>query len=131
MAITIDCNDPKTTVNQVPCITCISDSQLMVLLVPVLNDYLSSLRGSDAYTLPDDTSQLVQDSACYTCLSQRRQLELMATLLGALAYGTENDPDIPHLQEQAKCLVCADPNQIRAILLRLLCLVVDALLQPA
>jgi hypothetical protein len=78
------------------------------------------------YELPEDSQQLAQDAACYSCLSLRRQKELLAIFLGSLAYGRE-EGELANLQDKSKCIVCSDPHMIRAMLLRILCLITDEL----
>jgi hypothetical protein len=129
MAFTIDCDDPKELLKQIPCISCISETQILLILVVVLNDYLATLRGAEAYELPDDLGKLMQDSACYDCMSEKQLLHILATFAAYLAYGSEGaDQDF---SEQVSCLLCGDARRAKSAIIRLLCLIVNQLAEDA
>lgn len=129
MAVTIDCSNPKELLKQYKCLACLSQSQLMQLLIVVLNDYLTTLRGSEAYDLPSDTLHLLQDSACYTCLTDTQMLQIIVLFFGYLAY--QDEVSIETLRDKIKCLLCDNPQQSKAAIMRLLCLLTESLALPA
>lgn len=119
MAITVDCENPKELLKQVACLSCLSEAQLKMVLVVVLNDYLTSLRGSSAYSLPEDMGDLMSDGACYSCFSNKQLLQIIVLLAGYITYTSEMT--VPDVVAKGKCLPCAEPGQVKAALMRLLC----------
>ncbi len=126
MPITVNCEKPKNmvSVDQGKCLPCLSESQLKMLLVVVLNDYLTVLNESSVYTLPDDIAKLIKDGACYSCFSQTQLLQIILILAANVAY-SGNEMMVGNLIDKGKCLPCASPDQVNGALMRLLCQISD------
>lgn len=68
-------------------------------------------------------SQLAADAECFTaCLSTQQHLAIQTYLLALLA---EVDPNPDTLAPLAKCFECLTEQQLRAIIVYLLCQVVS------
>ena len=113
---TIDCTTPKDNLKVIPCLTCLSESQLKQLLIVIMADLFGS------YSLPADTAALLQDSVCYTCMSKKQRLQVTVTIWATLAY-QERDEEITveEIREKIKCLLCASPAQVDAMLAQVTC----------
>jgi hypothetical protein len=124
MAITIDCENPKNLVHQYPCLSCLSESELLKLMIVVLNDYIGTLRDSiNPYDLPSELSDLMSDSACYGCLSDKQMLQAVVVMFASLTY--DDTKNVQDIVDDMHCLICADPKQTKSALLRLLCLLTE------
>jgi hypothetical protein len=112
----IDCTTPKDNLKVIPCLACLSESQLKKLLVVVMADLMSD------YELPDDTAALLTDSACYTCMSKKQLLQVTVTIWATMAYGERQEMlTIEEMRAKIKCLLCASPAQVDAMLAQLTC----------
>lgn len=103
---------PKDLPKVLPCLQCLSELQLMMVLVWELNEI------SEAYTLPTQLATLFDDSACYTCLSDKQLLQAIVTILAYLAFGREDT--VPGVVDDLACLNCANPAQIKAAIVHLI-----------
>ena len=112
----IDCTTPKDNLKVIPCLACLSESELKKLLIVVMADLMGG------YSLPDDTATLLKDSACYTCMSKHQLLQVVVTVWATMAYSDrEGMPTIEEIRSQIKCLLCATPAQVDAALAQLTC----------
>lgn len=93
-----------------PCFACLSELQLMMVLLITLNWY------EEVY---ETTEEMLQDSACFTCLSDKQMLQGVVSSLVTIAarYGYTAEQAI----EDIKCLQCATPKQVKAAIAKLMC----------
>jgi len=103
MAVSTNVNDRLETFK---CLSCLSESDLLKVMLVVLADASTS-----GYTLPGDTAQLLEDSACWACLSDK---QLLQAQVSALAEDIETGTTLEEFRNKIKCLLCAQPKQIRA-----------------
>lgn len=115
---TVNCATPKDNLKVLPCLECLSESELKQVLVVILADLMGN------YTLPGDTATLIQDSACYTCFSKKQLLQLSIVIWATIAYDGEM-PTLDTLRSKIACLLCANPAQIDAALAQLSCGLID------
>ena len=108
-----DCT-PAAQKELIPCLKCLSLSQLEMLKLFLL----SVIEGT--YDLPEDFQQLLEDSACFTCLSDKEKLEGELASMASLA-GGRGESHFEDFVEAFKCLPCAKPGQIKAATALLLC----------
>ena len=104
---------PSANLSIYSCLSCLSKDELLKLLVVILADVAES-----GYTLPADTPQLLQDSACLTCLDDKKLLQYTVS---ALAQDVESGSTVAEIRDKIKCLLCANPRQIKAALAHLIC----------
>lgn len=102
---------PKKRMDTFPCLSCLSDSELNIAFVVLLAI-------SAGYTLPSGTNQMLQDAACYNCLSDKR---LFQALVSAYAEKYAPTLTLTELKNRMKCLACANPKQIKALTAFLTC----------
>lgn len=110
MAFTaIECT-PSALLDKYSCLQCLSDDQLLAIIA------LAMAQASQTYA--NDVAALLADSACYTCLSEKQMLQAATAIIGNMGFPDES---ISEIREKIKCLLCADPRQIKAAILFLLC----------
>lgn len=103
---------PAGLIGDVPCLACLSEKELLMVLVAVLAI-------GDNYTLPTDTNKLLKDSACFTCLSDKQLFQALVRAVANKYIGstfTEAEG-----QAAIKCLRCANEKQLKAAVVYLTC----------
>ena len=105
---------PNALLNTFPCLQCYSKTELKQVLVMLLAEL------SESYEMPGSTNQVMKDSACFTCLSEKQLLQAMVSTL-AQQVGWEST-DFNDIKDKIKCLNCANPKQIDAAITYLVCL---------
>lgn len=102
---------PSQRLKNFPCLACLSDSELDAAFVV-------ALAISAGYTMPSGTNQLLTDSACFTCLTEKQKKKALVS-----AYLEKYAPTITaaDLRNRMKCLRCASPKQIKAAISFLTC----------
>lgn len=108
-----DCS-PGANLAAYKCLSCLSVSELLIIYLVVLADAETS-----GYSLPADQARLLEDAACWTCLSDKQLLQA-AISANAQDILSEETP-VSELRERIKCLLCATPKQIKAIIAMLVC----------
>jgi len=104
-----------TAVNYIetnPCVQCFFGKELDALLVLLLAE-------KAGYTLPDDLSTLVDDTVCLKCWSETQLKQSIASFLWTQQ---DNGETSAELMAKIKCLLCADPQTIKALHTHLLTL---------
>lgn len=96
-----------------PCLSCLSEAELKQVLLMTLAEILGT------YDLPEDTGQLFEDSACYECLSDKQLLQVIVSMFAQAANWEGQDMD--DIRDKIKCMLCANPKQVKAALAYLLC----------
>jgi hypothetical protein len=79
---------------------------------------LLAVATENGYTLPGDTNKLLAESSCVTCLADKQMLQALASMFTANML-----PGVPAatVRAQIKCLLCANPRQIKAAILTQIC----------
>jgi len=95
-----------------PCLACLSESELNKVFV-------LALATGTAYELPDHLAQLMDSSACYTCLSDK---QLLQVLVSAYVEDQLGSLTMDEFREKIKCLSCATPKQVKAAISYLTCI---------
>ncbi len=72
------------------------------------------------YTLPDDVSTIIEDTACLTCLSESQLEQSLVASLMAQRLTSMDD-----LIAKMKCLLCADEQTIKTLNSNFLTLLLD------
>jgi hypothetical protein len=103
---------PKALLANPPCAACFSEKELDTALV------VAMAASASLYTLPDQTSTMMQDGACFTCLSNK---QLKQALLSAFLQSIIPALSITEIRRRMKCLACATPKQILALQAYLTC----------
>lgn len=103
---------PSGLANAIPCLQCLSEQELMDVLVFIL----ASAAG---YSLPTDTNKVMSDSACFTCLNDKQLMQAAITAIG-YEYLERNFTEAEGAAA-IKCLRCANPKQLKAAVVYLLC----------
>lgn len=120
MPISASCT-PQTLKESYHCIQCASESEVLMVILWAL----AKLEGT--YTLPEDLPTLLEDTACWNCVSDSDLLRSIAILLAQKA--SRSDLDITDFWDEVKCLPCADPKALRAAIVPLLCQYLASLVQ--
>jgi hypothetical protein len=107
------CN--KNIVKTVPCLACMSKTELMAVMVWMLAT-------NNGLTLPADTNKILKDSACMACLTEHQLWEAFLVILGFELFQNETGAtSISDVRKQIKCLLCANPQQLKAAIVYLSC----------
>lgn len=103
---------PSQALQIYKCASCLSESELMAVA---------------AFALADNNGDTVADamecSSCYSCLSDK---ELLQTVVAKIAYAYLSRYTIAEIREQIKCLLCAPPGKVKAMLAYEICAYYDA-----
>lgn len=107
----VTCSSPSQLANSIPCLSCLSKTELLCVMVLALGE-------ANGYTLPGDTNRLLSDAKCVTCLSDKQMLQALTALL---ANGNLEGKSVTQIRASITCLACANPQQIKAALLNQIC----------
>ena len=88
-----------------PCVQCFQGKELDALIVLLLAE-------KAGFTLPDDLGSLIEATACLKCWSET---QLKQSLAAFLWEQVENGATSSELMAKIKCLLCADPQTIKAL----------------
>lgn len=105
---------PNGLLEDYKCFSCLSESELLAVLVLVANE----LTGT--YTLPDELDDLFSDSACFNCLSDKQKLQAIISGMSTVAY-ERSEKTIDQIRDEIKCMLCAPPGLLKAAAVLLLC----------
>jgi len=108
---------PAARLSQLSCLSCLSDSELDKAFVVALASNFSG------YTLPAQASNLVSDSACFTCLSDKQLKQAMVSAY--FQWGASPNITIEEIRNRLKCLQCANPKQVKAMISFLTCRIIE------
>ena len=75
----LNCDTPKDNLKVIPCLQCLSEDQLKLLLIYSMNELFGQ------YDLPSEVPELLADSACYSCFTQKQLLQLSVTIWATIA----------------------------------------------
>lgn len=106
----LTCSPPSELLKVYPCLACLSEKELLAVIV------LSMAQASPLHA--NNVALLLSDSACFTCLSKKQRLQALAALLGNMGLGTKT---VPEIRDAIKCLLCGTPNQLWSAALFLYC----------
>jgi hypothetical protein len=98
-----------------PCLQCMSLEQLEQLK-------LALYAKANNKTLPDNLASILEDSACYGCMSDHQREQIEITKLKQVFGGGKT---IAELVEETKCLKCLDPKLVRSAALLMLSQYID------
>lgn len=99
---------PSSLLASTPCVKCLSIKELWAVIVAIL-----------AIDAGKTQPQVISDSACFTCLSEKQMLEAFVVLLGNAVLGSTTS--LQTVIDEMHCLVCATDKQLHAAALKLLC----------
>lgn len=102
---------PSGLLNDFKCLSCLSQKELLAVAV-------YALAWGNGYDLPGDINQIIEDSACFECLSDK-QLDQAMALVPVKFF--MDDATVPTVAQDISCLTCASPKQLKAALAYLLC----------
>ena len=100
---------PSELLKASPCLICLSEHDLLAIIVVAL--------AQASQTYADDTALLLKDSVCYTCLSKKQMLVGFTAMVANQGLNGLTQSEI---MEKIKCLQCASPQQLRAAFLYLI-----------
>lgn len=109
MATALTYLPPAELLKAKPCLSCLSEHELMAVLV------LALAQKNDTYA--NNLPKLMTDSVCYTCMSKKQLLEAFTAMVVNQAL---NGKTTSQLVALTKCIRCAKPQQLRAALVYLI-----------
>lgn len=120
---TLTCT-PHALLNDEPCGNCsqFGDSDLLIGLAYIL---FKLAHGGAVF----DATQELSDSACFRCVadSRHKMLEILVTELAGLAVKLGYFENVTSVLEDAKCLKCSPPGDVKGMILYELCQWVNVL----
>lgn len=99
---------PSSLLAAYPCVDCLSESQIRAFMVGIIGAAIGKT-----------AAEMMRESACFTCMSDKQKLEAVAVILGNSLLGENHSPQ--QIIDDYKCLLCATPDQINAALTYALC----------
>jgi hypothetical protein len=121
MAEELNCLVPSTLINRIPCLKCLSNNQLLGLLV-----YIWLERNNQGWPDGDTlTMEIVKErAACWACTGKKDKLIAMVNIWFDDVFSSrEEQGDIQpeDVQEAVKCLHCESESTLMGMLLYLVC----------
>lgn len=104
---------PHGLVDKYPCLKCASKTELLALIA--LAAYAVNHAGDTTLT------DMLNDGACFKCLSDHQMLEAIAAAIIAIAVEYGYFTDVTDALHTAKCLTCEDPALVRGISVKAIC----------
>jgi hypothetical protein len=104
---------PSDWLKKYACLKCLSVTELKAVIVLALADYLEL-----------EVSEILECSACWTCLSKSQKLQAITAVLGDTFL---SDQTVDEIREKIKCLLCANPDQIDSALAYGVCALFEGL----
>lgn len=104
--------DPETLarLSTYPCFRCLSDQQLWLVAGILLCRILSPDPNNEC-----TVQELIENSACAHCFSDRQILQIAVALIAEYAADNGRIDSVDDLIQEAVCLNCADPKLVRSI----------------
>lgn len=99
---------PASLIDSTPCLKCLSEKELLAALVALF-----------AAQADKTVEEVTEESACYKCLSDKQLLQSLVTILGNTLLGEGETPS--SVIEDYHCLVCLPEHDLKAALVRLIC----------
>ena len=93
-----------------PCLRCLSDTQLMLVLAYLLCLITSTSRDTEC-----TVSELMSDAGCSDCFSRRQKMQFLVQMVATYAQNQGLLTDFDAITEQIACLLCADTGKILAM----------------
>lgn len=98
--------------SEYPCFACASDHQLDIILAILLCRILSTDADNEC-----TVEQMVQDSRCFHCFSDRQIKQRIVALIATYAADNGLVTDVEQEIANAVCLNCVEPKQVRGMIL--------------
>lgn len=96
--------------SEYPCLRCLSDQQLFLVLAIVLCRIVSTDEDNECTAV-----QMIQDASCSGCFSDRQLFQMAVAMIATYAVEQGRITDLEALVEEAVCLNCADPKKVRGM----------------
>jgi hypothetical protein len=93
-----------------PCLRCLSDTQLMLVLAYLLCVITSNDRDNEC-----TVSEMMTNAGCSDCFSRRQKMQYLVQMVATYAQGQGLLTNFDAITEQIACLVCADTSKILAM----------------
>lgn len=115
MPCSTDCTSNEL-VHLYPCTQCLSEHQLKAVIVLAFATFLG-----------EEITDVLDCSACLTCMSKHQMLEAITSVLGEAWLSEFAGLTTADVQALIKCLLCATPDQLNAAITYLICVYIKAL----
>jgi hypothetical protein len=111
MATPATCS-PEALIADTPCFQCLSQSELLMVIVLALME-------ANNFTVADDLQTLLETTACANCSPDGQRLQAIAAVL-ANTFLTRDT--IEQIKTDGACLPCMQPGQLKSLIVYLFCL---------
>lgn len=102
-----DCT-PSSLLASTPCLSCLSEHDMLAVIVGIF-----------AVALDKTIPEIMDEGACFSCMSKKQMLQALATILGNQLLGEEHTAQ--EVIDEMHCLVCVPDQQLLAAILRMFC----------
>lgn len=93
--------------NDFPCLRCVSDQQLLLILAFLLCRITSATPDEDC-----TAEEMVATAGCSSCFSKRQILQYIVQLIARYAVDNGLIADFDTIVQEIVCLNCADPRKL-------------------
>lgn len=113
----LTCAPPSVTLNTYPCLQCLSEKDLLAILV------YSMAQSTSGDTAPEvdysnNLKQLLVDSSCWAGLAKKQMLIALVTMNANLFVAGKT---VAQLRDSIKCIQCASQKQLMGAFMLLMC----------
>jgi len=99
-----------TALDEYPCLRCLSDQDLFLVLALVLCRILSTDPDNECTAV-----EMVEQASCSSCFSDRQLFQMVVAMIATYAATNGRITNLTALIEEATCLNCADPKKVRGM----------------
>ena len=90
-----------------PCLRCVSDTQLVLILAFLLCRVVSTDRDNEC-----TAAEMVETAGCSDCFSRRQLMQLLVQMIARYAVDQGLVTDFDAAVQEVVCLNCADPKKL-------------------
>lgn len=113
----IACVPPSVTLAQYPCLACLSEKDLLAVLVYSMAQVTNENADPDV-NYSANMPRLLADSACWMCLSKKQMLQALVGMMANLFVAGKT---VAQLRDAIKCMQCGSQKQLQAAFMFLFC----------
>lgn len=114
---------PNGLLGEYPCFSCLSQTEMLAVFILIANELLGT------YTLPAEVDTLLEDSACFNCISDKQKFQAIISTMAQVAYA-RSEKSMDDIRDEIKCLLCAPPGLLKAAAVLMLCQLTDGITPP-
>jgi hypothetical protein len=99
-----------TALQDFPCLRCLSDQQLVMVLAYLLCRIVSTDRDNEC-----TAAEMMENASCSDCFSRRQKMQYLVQMVATYALNNSLITDFDAVTQEIACLVCADSSKLLAM----------------